>query len=172
MTVHADTDESRAAPAAAPAGFDPLRLDLQLCFALYASSNLMTRLYRPLLGPLGLTYPQYLAMMALWETSPQTVTALGRRLRLDSGTLTPLFKRMEKAGLIRRMRDREDERRVLIALTAAGQALRARAEAVPMAALCRMPMDLEEAGRLKEMLTRLAAGLEAAVGAQEPAAKP
>jgi MarR family transcriptional regulator, organic hydroperoxide resistance regulator len=163
MTAQAaDPTNVPAAAAAPPEGLDALRLDLQLCFALYASSNLMTRLYRPLLEPLGLTYPQYLAMMALWEASPQGMTALGRRLRLDSGTLTPLCKRLEKAGLVRRLRDLEDERRVLIELTEAGRALRARAAEVPMAALRRMPLPLEEAAKLKDMLTRLAEGLEAA----------
>jgi DNA-binding MarR family transcriptional regulator len=138
---------------------DLLRLDLQLCFALYISGNLMGRLYRSLLDPLGLTYPQYLAMMALWETAPQTVGALGRRLGLDSGTLTPLFKRLEKSGYIARRRDPEDERRVLIDLTKDGRALRQRAAAIPLAALCRLPLKPEEALALKDMLSRLAAGL-------------
>jgi len=144
------------APEAMP---DLLRLDLQLCFALYAASNLMTRLYRPLLDPLGLTYPQYLAMMALWERAPQTVGALGRRLSLDSGTLTPLFKRLEKIGLVARRRDPDDERRVLIDLTEQGEALREKAATVPMAMLCQLPLSPEEAFGLKEMLTQLAAGL-------------
>jgi DNA-binding MarR family transcriptional regulator len=155
----AKTVPIEVAPDAMP---DLLRLDLQLCFALYASSNLMTRLYRPLLGPLGLTYPQYLAMMALWETSPQTVGALGRRLSLDSGTLTPLFKRLEKVGLVVRRRDVEDERRVLIELTDEGQALHDKAASVPLAVLCQLPLSTEEAIALKDMLTRLAAGLSEA----------
>lgn len=138
---------------------DLLRLDLQLCFALYSSGNLMSRLYRPLLEPLGLTYPQYLAMMALWETSPQTVGALGRRLSLDSGTLTPLFKRLESAGLVVRDRDPDDQRRVLIALTEAGSALKARAADIPWTVLCQLPLPHEEAVTLKATLTRLAAGL-------------
>jgi len=148
------------APPAEPAP-DLLRLDLQLCFALYASSNLMTRLYRTFLAPLGLTYPQYLAMMALWETSPQTVGALGKRLSLDSGTLTPLFKRLEKLGFIVRRRDPEDERRVLIDLTEAGEALRANAAVVPFQLLCKLPLSPEEAVALKDQLTRLAEGLAA-----------
>lgn len=138
---------------------DLLRLDLQLCFALYTSGNLMSRLYRPLLEPLGLTYPQYLAMMALWETSPQTVGALGRKLSLDSGTLTPLFKRLEGAGLVVRQRDPEDQRRVLIALTEAGSALKAQAADIPWTMLCQLPLPPEEAVALKATLTRLAAGL-------------
>ena len=115
-----------------------LRLDQQLCFPLYAASNLMTRLYRPLLEELGLTYPQYLAMLALWEASPCTVSALGERLLLDSGTLTPLLKRLESAGLVQRIRDTADERRVLVSLTDAGQALQNRAASVPHRLTCRV----------------------------------
>jgi DNA-binding MarR family transcriptional regulator len=109
---------------------DPLQLDLQLCFALYTAGNLFTRLYRPLLAPLGLTYPQYVAMMILWERSPQTVGDLCRRLNLDFGTLSPLFRRLETAGLVVRRRDPDDQRRVLIELTGEGRALRGRAETV------------------------------------------
>ncbi len=138
---------------------DLLRLDLQLCFALYSSGNLMSRLYRPLLEPLGLTYPQYLAMMALWEASPQTVGALGRKLSLDSGTLTPLFKRLEIAGLVARQRDPEDQRRVLIALTDAGAALKTQAADIPWTVLCQLPLPPAEAVALKATLTRLASGL-------------
>ena len=145
---------------------DLLRLDLQLCFALYSSSNLMSRLYRPLLEPLGLTYPQYLAMMALWETSPQTVGDLGRRLSLDSGTLTPLFKRLESAGLVVRDRDPKDQRRLLVGLTPAGAALRERAADIPWTVLCRLPIAPEEAVGLKATLTRLAAGLGEAVAGE------
>lgn len=126
-----DPDTTTACPA-------HLRLDQQLCFPLYAASNLMTRLYRPLLDELGLTYPQYLAMLALWEASPSTVSALGERLLLDSGTLTPLLKRLEGAGLVCRTRDTADERRVLVSLTAEGLALRNRAESVPQRLLCRV----------------------------------
>lgn len=110
---------------------DPLLLDRQVCFPLYAATNLLTRLYGPVLKPLGLTYPQYLVMLVLWEQEPQSVGALGQRLHLDSGTLTPLLKRMEAAGLVSRERDPEDERRVLITLTAMGRDLRSRASHVP-----------------------------------------
>jgi len=110
---------------------DPLRLDRQVCFPLYAASNLLNRLYRPILGKLGLTYPQYLVMLALWERSPQTVGSLGNILYLDSGTLTPLLKRMEAGGLLTRERDAEDSRRVLVQLTSEGRALRKRAVHVP-----------------------------------------
>lgn len=115
---------------AAP-GDDPLLLDRQLCFPLYAATNLLNRLYGPVLKPLGLTYPQYLVMLVLWEEEPQTVGSLGTRLYLDSGTLTPLLKRMEAAGLVSRTRDAGDERRVLIGLTERGRALRADALHVP-----------------------------------------
>jgi len=123
---------------------DHLRLDQQLCFPLYAASNLMTRLYRPLLDELGLTYPQYLAMLVLWEASPSTVSALGERLLLDSGTLTPLLKRLESAGLVCRTRDAADERRVLVSLTAEGLALRSRAEGVPHRLVCRVLGEAEQ----------------------------
>ncbi|MCR5874525.1 MarR family transcriptional regulator [Phenylobacterium sp. J426] len=141
------------------AEFDPLQLDLQLCFALYSASNLVTRLYRPLLEPLGLTYPQYLAMMALWERSPQTMGELSRRLRLDSGTLQPLFTRLEGRGLVVRTRDAEDERRVLVDLTAEGQALRAEAMSVPGGAYCQLPLPHDDLVRLKAELQRLIDGL-------------
>lgn len=108
-----------------------LRLDNQLCFALYSASLAMTKLYKPLLDELGLTYPQYLAMLALWEEDGLSVSQLGERLRLDSGTLTPLLKRLEAAGLVTRLRAVEDERRVHLMLTPTGRKLRARAEKVP-----------------------------------------
>jgi DNA-binding MarR family transcriptional regulator len=114
-----------------PVSDDPLDLDRQVCFPLYAASNLLARLYRPVLADLGLTYPQYLVMLVLWKHAPQTVGSLGDALYLDSGTLTPLLKRMEQAGLIQRARDPQDERRVQIDLTPAGRVLRASAETVP-----------------------------------------
>ena len=104
---------------------DWLQLDHQLCFALYAASLAMTKLYKPLLEPLGLTYPQYLVMLVLWQADGLTVSQLGERLALDSGTLTPLLKRLEAAGLVQRLRDTADERRVLLQLTPAGRALKA-----------------------------------------------
>ncbi|MFN3747941.1 MAG: MarR family winged helix-turn-helix transcriptional regulator [Sphingorhabdus sp.] len=110
---------------------NPLLLDLQVCFPLYAATNLLNRLYGPVLRELGLTYPQYLVMLVLWEEQPQTVGALGARLYLDSGTLTPLLKRMETAGLVTRTRDPEDDRRVMIGLTTRGMALREQAMHVP-----------------------------------------
>lgn len=110
---------------------DGLKLDRQLCFAVYAAAHAYNRLYKPLLDALGLTYPQYLVMLVLWEEDALTVKAIGQRLMLDSGTLTPLLKRLEAAGLVRRQRDPRDERLVRIALTAEGRSLRARAAAVP-----------------------------------------
>ncbi len=132
---------------------DPLLLDRQICFPLYAATNLLTRLYGPVLKPLGLTYPQYLVMLVLWEQEPQTVGALGQRLHLDSGTLTPLLKRMEAAGLVTRTRDPKDERRVLIQPTAMGRNLRAQAARVPETiAGGRTPEGLDE---LREGVRRL-----------------
>ncbi|RWA59120.1 MarR family transcriptional regulator [Mesorhizobium sp.] len=138
------------------------RLDQQLCFALYSASGLMTRLYRPLLDPLGLTYPQYLAMLVLWERAPSTVGALGEALGLDSATLTPLIKRMEAGGLVTRRRDSADERRVLVEPTAKGQALRARVKDVQAGLDCAMPMERAELKALHGTLTRLVAGLREA----------
>ena len=121
-----------AAPPAPHSSADGwLQLDRQLCFALYAASLAMTKRYKPLLDPLGLTYPQYLVMLALWEHDGVSVGALGDRLCLDSGTLTPLLKRLESAGHVRRERDRADERRVHVHLTPSGRALRVRAQGVP-----------------------------------------
>ncbi|MBP6718254.1 MAG: MarR family transcriptional regulator [Rhodoferax sp.] len=108
-----------------------LRLDNQLCFALYSTSLAMTKVYKPLLDRLGLTYPQYLVMLLLWEQDEVKVSALGERLYLDSGTLTPLLKRMQVSGLVVRNRSQEDERRVLISLTDAGRQLKVKAAQVP-----------------------------------------
>lgn len=117
---------------AAPPKPDPaLLLDNQLCFALYSASMALTRIYQPLLAPLGLTYPQYLVLLVLWEGDGVTVSALGARLGLDSGTLTPLLKRMEASGFLTRLRDAADERRVHITLTAQGRRLKGKAVAVP-----------------------------------------
>ena len=115
----------------APANVPALMLDNQLCFALYSASLAMTKLYKPMLAALGLTYPQYLVMLVLWEHGAVTVSELGERLCLDSGTLTPLLKRMESAELLQRARSAQDERRVQITLTAAGRKLKARAARVP-----------------------------------------
>lgn len=121
-----------------------LLLDNQLCFALYSSSLAMTKLYKPLLAELGLTYPQYLVMLVLWEDKALTVSALGERLFLDSGTLTPLLKRLEAAGLLLRERDTEDERRVQVRLTPAGLRLKARAAPIPGCVLEASQCDVPE----------------------------
>lgn len=136
------------------------QLDHQLCFALYAASLAMTRRYQPLLGALGLTYPQYIALLALWEQDDVTVSALGERLALDSGTLTPLLKRMEAAGWLARTRDVGDERRVRIRLTPAGQALKARAAHVPAGVLAGSELDLARIRTLTQELTALRQQLE------------
>ncbi|MDH6591733.1 DNA-binding MarR family transcriptional regulator [Variovorax sp. TBS-050B] len=114
-----------------PTTDDMLKLDNQLCFAVYSASLAMTRLYKPVLEKLQLTYPQYLVMLALWEQDGLMVSELGERLSLDSGTLTPLLKRLEANGYVARLRDVADERRVRVTLTASGRRLKARAASVP-----------------------------------------
>jgi MarR family transcriptional regulator, organic hydroperoxide resistance regulator len=135
---------------------DPaLLLDNQLCFALYSTSLAMTKLYKPLLEELGLTYPQYLVMLVLWEEDGPMVSELGERLYLDSGTLTPLLKRLEAAGLVARVRDTQDERRVHITLTAAGRKLKARAQKVPGCVRTASQCSLGELMQLKQQLRGL-----------------
>ena len=136
-----------------------LALDHQLCFAVYSASLAMTKVYKPLLEPLGLTYPQYLVMLVLWEGDGITVSQLGERLSLDSGTLTPLLKRLESAGLLQRLRDTADERRVLLQLSAAGRKLKARAVRVPRAVACATGCQLDELGALVGRLKQLRANL-------------
>ncbi len=132
-----------------------LLLDNQLCFALYSASLAMTKLYKPLLEDLGLTYPQYLALLVLWERDGVTVSELGERLSLDSGTLTPLLKRMETAGLVSRLRDAADERRVLIRLTADGRQLKARARRIPGCVLEASQCDVTEITALTRQVQTL-----------------
>ena len=139
---------------AAAAG-DWLKLDQQLCFALYSSSLAMTKLYKPLLEPLGLTYPQYLVMLVLWEQDGISVSTLGQRLSLDSGTLTPLLKRLEAAALIARQRARDDERRVDLFLTDSGRALQDEARRIPPQLACASACSLEELGFLTRRLHAL-----------------
>ena len=143
-----------------------LRLDRQLCFVLYAASREMVKLYRPFLDELGLTYPQYLAMLVLWEEEAVSVKELGERLFLDSGTLTPLLKRLEAAELITRERDREDERRVVISLTDQGRALKQRASHVPEQLICKTSLTGEEYLHLKSEFDQLLRRLHA-LNAQE-----
>lgn len=127
-----------------------LRLDNQLCFALYACTREMTRLYRPLLDELGLTYPQYLALLVLWEEGEVTVKRLGERLYLDSGTLTPLLKRLESRGLVSRARSHVDERVVNIQLTTSGRELKEKASEVPQKIICKSNLTYDEYQRLKK----------------------
>lgn len=134
---------------------DQLLLDQQLCFALYAASRSVTGLYRPLLEPLGLTYPQYLVMLVLWEQDGLTVRELGQRLQLDSGTLTPLLKRLQSAGLITRQRRQQDEREVDIRLTDAGLALRDKASGIPECLAQCMKLPFEQMQSLRDELKRL-----------------
>ena len=143
---------ARSAAALKAAAGEWLKLDHQLCFALYSSSLAMTKLYKPLLDPLGLTYPQYLVMLVLWERDGITVSQLGERIALDSGTLTPLLKRLESAGLVQRERDSTDERRVLLHLTGAGRALRQRAAQVPQQVVCAANCSLTELAALTSRL--------------------
>ena len=132
-----------------------LRLDNQVCFALYSASLAMTKLYKPLLDQIGLTYPQYLVMLVLWEQDGVTVSELGERLFLDSGTLTPLLKRLEAQGQIARLRDVQDERRVRITLTAEGRALRDQAEAIPQCVLQSTQCSIAELTALTTELKQL-----------------
>lgn len=138
-----------------------LKLDNQLCFALYSTSLAMTKLYKPLLDELGLTYPQYLAMLVLWEQDGLMVSEIGERLYLDSGTLTPLLKRLEASGLISRIRAVEDERRVHITLTAAGRKLKAKAAKIPdcilTAAQCPVPELMALTQQVQALRQRLVA---------------
>lgn len=133
---------------------DTLKLSNQLCFPIYAAANAIQKAYRPHLAPLGLTYPQYLVMLVLWERDGLSLGDIGRRLHLDSGTLTPLLKRLEGAGLVGRRRSEEDERVVLITLTEKGRALKAVAEPIPVKLADAMHLEPAQALALK-------AGLEA-----------
>ncbi|MFM2247005.1 MAG: hypothetical protein RL071_3079 [Pseudomonadota bacterium] len=179
--------DPRALPAPPPQGDPPddaafalLRLDAQLCFPLYAASNLVTRAYRPLLEPLGLTYPQYIALLALWQAGALTVRALGERLLLDSGTLSPLLSRLEQRGLVARAPHPTDRRQVVIRPTPDGWALRAQAAGVPEALLCRVfggrpPESAEERAALvalRGQLQQLVAALQRAVDPVDPLPSP
>jgi DNA-binding MarR family transcriptional regulator len=145
------------------AGYPQLELDRQLCFALYTASRAVVRAYAPLLEDAGLTYPQYVTMLVLWEDPgrPRSIGELGERLHLDSGTLTPLLKRLASMGYVTRSRDAEDERRVLVTVTADGLALRDRLAAVPESFLACLGMDVADASALRDQLTALTAFLEA-----------
>ncbi|WP_404815990.1 MarR family winged helix-turn-helix transcriptional regulator [Streptomyces thermolineatus] len=171
MTEPANGTAPGGAPAdRAPLGphGDLLRLDLQVCFALHATSRAFDTLYRRLLGDLGLTYPQYLAMLVLWEHGSSTVKELGRALRLDSGTLSPLLKRLETAGLVVRGRSPHDERSVVVGLTSSGEALRERAAEIPRRVLAATGLERQEAAALHGALARVTAALDDAAQELKP----
>ncbi len=143
---------------------DPLSLERQVCFALSVASRNVIAVYRPLLEPMGLTHPQYLVMLALWEHAPLAVKDLSRMLQLDPGTLSPLLKRLEAAGLVRRERDPDDERALAVVLTPEGRDLRTDAEKIPPAIVARLGMGLDELQHLHESLMRVIAAANAANG--------
>ena len=138
---------------------EALRFQNQVCFPLYAAANAVVRAYRPLLRDLDLTYLQYMTLMLLWEHKQLSVKALGERMSLDSGTLTPLLKRLEAKGLVSRNRDTEDERVRLIAVTKAGMALRSKASNIPGQLACSLGMDAAQAGKIKHMCEQLLVAL-------------
>jgi DNA-binding MarR family transcriptional regulator len=147
-----------------------LSLDDMVCFPLYAATRAVTRAYADLLADVGLTYPQYLTMLALWEADgPRSVRELGDRLMLDSGTLTPLLKRLETAGLVSRRRDDRDERRVLIAVTDQGAQLRARVSEVPVRLFGAMGLEVAELVDLRDRLGVLLENLGAQIRTDAPA---
>ena len=140
----------------------PLMLGDQLCFAVYSTAHAFNRFYKPLLERLGLTYPQYLVMLVLWERDGLMVSELGERLCLDSGTLTPLLKRLEASGLVARIRDVADERRVHVSLTAAGRRLKTRAASVPACLMAATQCSVEELVELTRQLQSLRDRVKAA----------
>ncbi|MFK4511863.1 MarR family transcriptional regulator [Bradyrhizobium daqingense] len=148
-------------PSAADA---PLRLDNQICFAVYSATHAFNRVYKPLLDRLGLTYPQYLVMLVLWERDDVPVKDIGEKLFLDSGTLTPLLKRLEAAHLVKRTRSKEDERQVLIALTPQGHALKDKARAVPQSILAASDCSVSELVAMKDEIVALRDRLNAVIG--------
>jgi DNA-binding MarR family transcriptional regulator len=145
-----------------PAGL--LQLDNQICFAVYSAGHAFNRAYKPLLDKLGLTYPQYLAMLVLWERDKVSVKEIGDKLFLDSGTLTPLLKRLEASGLVKRTRSVDDERQVIVSLTAQGQALRDKAKSVPQRILAASDCTTEELVAMKDEIVALRDRLNRALG--------
>jgi DNA-binding MarR family transcriptional regulator len=139
---------------------DSLLLDNQVCFPLYSAANAMIRAYRPVLNAIGLTYPQYLVMLVLWQHRRLSVTEVGEKLRLDSGTLTPLLKRLEAKELVSRNRSSEDERVRIISLTERGLALRKEAQTIPESLQCQIDMPPEQAQQLKNLCLELLALLD------------
>ncbi|MGY1744261.1 MarR family winged helix-turn-helix transcriptional regulator [Blastococcus sp. SYSU D00695] len=142
---------------------DPLALERQVCFALSVAARTVVSVYRPWLEPMGLTHPQYLVMLALWQHGPLALKDLSRLLQLDPGTLSPLVKRLEAAGYVRRDRDARDERNLAIALTDSGRALRERAERIPEGIVDHLGLPLEELLALQQALTRVNAAAQDAL---------
>ena len=140
-----------------PDGVDPLALEQQVCFALSVAARSVVAVYRPLLEPMGLTHPQYLVMLALWQHAPLSGRDLSRLLQLDPGTLSPLLKRLEAAGYLRRERDPSDERSLAVTLTASGAALRSQAELIPAAIVQRLGLPVEDLQHLHAVLTQVIA---------------
>jgi MarR family transcriptional regulator, organic hydroperoxide resistance regulator len=153
------------APQSPPASEDMLALDRQVCFALAVAARNVIAVYRPVLEPLGLTHPQYLVMLALWQHGPLSVKGLSGLLQLDPGTLSPLLKRLEAAGLLRRERDPEDQRNLALALTDEGKALREQAEEIPAGIVERLGMPVEKLLELHGVLTEVIAAAQRALGA-------
>jgi DNA-binding MarR family transcriptional regulator len=141
---------------------DPLALERQVCFALSIASRSVLSVYRPLLEPMGLTHPQYLVMLALWEQSPRSVKDIGLALQLDSATLSPLLKRLAAAGLVTRTRSSQDERQLEIELTEAGRALRRQAERIPQAIVAQLGIEVSELERLHSALMAIIAAAQGA----------
>lgn len=164
------TIETRPVPAAQEAApsEDPLALDRQVCFALAVASRNVIGLYRPALEPLGLTHPQYLVMLALWQYGGLSVKELGRLLQLDSGTLSPLVKRLTISGLVAKERSHDDERSVIVSLTAAGRALRQRAEAVPHEVVARLGLSQDQLIALHQALLPVLRAVEHATPTWHP----
>lgn len=159
-----DAVSTQTGSVAQSAPADPLALESQVCFALSLASRSVISAYRPVLEPLRLTHPQYLVMLALWQHAPLTVKELGRLLRLDPGTISPLTKRVAALGYIERTRDPEDERSVVLTLTDAGRALRTEAERIPGRMMERLGMDVEELMALHATMLRLIDATEGADG--------
>jgi MarR family transcriptional regulator, organic hydroperoxide resistance regulator len=149
-----------------PALLDPLSLERQVCYALSVAARNVVAVYRPWLEPMGLTHPQYLVMLALWQHGPLAIKDLSRLLQLDPGTLSPLVKRLEQAGLVRRDRDPRDERALAISLTDEGRALRAQAERIPAGIVAHLGMPVEELLALHEALTRVISAAQGALDRQ------
>jgi len=139
---------------------DLLKLENQVCFPLYVASRLITRAYQPMLDEMGITYPQYLVLLTLWENDGQTVNQISKELYLNTNTITPLLKRMEKTGIIARTRSREDERKVLITLTEQGKALKEKAYCIPEEILGKMGQTTSEVFQLKDQLHALIRQME------------